>query len=77
MKEQEAAAWLQREMLEWLLLRVTRGARMVGNARHAGRFGVLLTLIDQDVAADYGPAKVADGVITTTKVLLRQSKRPK
>ena len=78
MNRQEAAGWLQREKLEWLPLRVTQGARMVGNARHAGRFGVLLTLINQDVAIDCGPAaKVEDGVITTTKVLLRHSKRPK
>ena len=77
MSGQEAAGWLQREMLEWLLQRVTQVAIMAGNARHAGRFGVLLMSIKQGVAVDRGSANIADGVITTTKVLLRHSKRPK
>jgi hypothetical protein len=77
MSEQETAGWLQREMLVWLLPRVKQGARLAGQAEHAGRCGVLLTLIRQNAHVDRGPAKMAGEVITTTTVRLRYRKPPK
>ena len=77
MSEQETARWLQRETLKWMLPRVKQGARLAGQAEHAGRFRVILTLMRSKVAVDRGLATVAGNVITQTTVRLRYRKPPK